>query len=289
MERQVIDITSREQWLALREKDITASRVAALFDAHPFMSRADLDMQLRGGKNTNDTPAMRRGRLLEPAVGVALHEEYPDWDIRKADTYHRIPAIRLGGTPDFWLGEDGLIQAKTASPETFEKWGGRPPLAYQLQTLVELMVTNRKFAKIAVLVHDRNLPLYVYDVPRHPAAEQRIIDAVNAWWSAWDAGQTALPSSPNGLTELLDDGSVIDLSGINWLSALLEKRTTLKEMVRSAYEELEDIDNSIKNAMGNAALGILPRWRVSFKTIKTREHMVKASQRRRLTVTQTGE
>ena len=48
----------------------------------------------------NETPAMRRGRLLEPIALQLLQEEKPDWVIAPHPFYYRDGALRLGASPD---------------------------------------------------------------------------------------------------------------------------------------------------------------------------------------------
>jgi hypothetical protein len=40
-------------------------------------------------------------------------EEHPDWPLEKATTYHRLPELRLGCTPDFKIN-DGLLAPRFA-------------------------------------------------------------------------------------------------------------------------------------------------------------------------------
>ena len=109
-------------WLDQRRGHVTASRVGALFDAHPYLSREQLAAELGGRSTKGDTPALRRGRVLEAAVIEALREEHPDWRIVRARDYHWIEEYRLGATPDAYLDEDGLIECKTVRPEIWDKW-----------------------------------------------------------------------------------------------------------------------------------------------------------------------
>ena len=62
------------------------------------------------GVNKGDNAAMRRGRLMEPAVAAALAETHPDWDVRKYTEYWRESELRIGCTPDYQLfnAERGL-------------------------------------------------------------------------------------------------------------------------------------------------------------------------------------
>ena len=285
MERERHPITSVGQWLSLRQHDLTASRIAALFSAHPFMTRDDLATQLRGGASQGDNPAMRAGRILEPAVAAALAEDHPDWVITKAHEYVRIPELRLGCTPDYLLGDDALIQVKTVSPEAWEKWAGRVPLAYQLQTLTELIVTDRARGLIAVMVRSRSLPVYEFDLPRHPAAEARILDAVRAWWVAWpDMPET---QTAEDLAMMLDNGNVIDLGADNELPELLERREQLKIDAGETEVALIEIDTEIKAKIGVARMAVLPGWRISYGTQHRKEFVVKAKDIRVLRIART--
>lgn len=285
MRRDVWEITSIGEWLERRRHDITASRVAALFEEHPFLDRERLAAELRGGNSQITVPAMRRGRILEPAVIAALAEDHPDWRIEKANTYHRLPDHRVGATPDAWLDDDGLIQVKTVSPQAWEKWQGRPPLAYTLQTLTELIVTGRERGILAVMVCSPSFPVHTFDVPRHEAAEGKILAAVADWWRAWDAGEIAGPAP--SIAALVDDGSHIDLAGDNRLPDLLVERAGLKAAASTAEKRIAEIDAEIKEKMGAARTAWLPGWSLSYATQERREFVTPAKTIRVLRVKET--
>lgn len=291
--RESREIESRSQWLNMRREHITASRVAALFSdsegksVHPYMSRDQLAASLRGA-GQGDNPAMRAGRILEPGVAVAITEEKPDWRLAKATTYHWMPEYRLGATPDYWLGDDGLVQIKTVSPEEFEKWHGKPPLAYTLQTLTEMLVADKAIGVIAVMVRSRSYPLHLFDVPRHAEAEARILAAVADWWTRWDAGEIPAPAAASdGLAEALDDGSHKDLSSDNMLPGLLDEREALKAETSAAEKRLKEIDYEIRNRIGSARTAYCPGWMLKFPTFHRKEHTVAAGDYRRLTISRT--
>jgi hypothetical protein len=191
--RTATEITDRESWLALRSRDLTASRIAALFGKHPFLSREQLAAQLRGGARHFDNVHMRAGRILEPGVAVAIGEARPDWKIVKATAYYQLPDRRLGCTPDYFVGDDGLIQIGTISAA---EWRGKPPLYKVVQTLTELIVTGRPRGYLAIMVRSLpELPLHLFEVPRRPEAEHVILSAAAAWWRAWAEGSVA-PLAP---------------------------------------------------------------------------------------------
>lgn len=263
-EAEVREITSTGTWLEWRRKDITASRIAALFDEHPYLTRDQLAAEMRGEAGEPPNSAMRAGSILEAGFPFAVRQDGKPWDLIKATTYHRLPELRLGCTPDFWIGDDGLLQAKTVSREQWEAWRGHPPLAYTLQTLTELLVTGRAWGVLALMIRAGGYPVHYFDVPRHDGAERRILDAVAAWWAAWDAGGLAEPVPSAEIAADVDDGSHRDLSADNLLRAILPERAVLKAQVSAAEKRIKEIDYEIKQRIGRARTAWLPGWSLSF-------------------------
>jgi hypothetical protein len=193
MKRESFEITDRASWAQMRRGDLTASRIAALFEQHPFLSRRALAEQLRGVTRRIDTYSMRCGRILEPGVAVALSEARPEWKLTKATSYHRLPELRIGGTPDYFVGDDGLVQIGTISPA---EWQEEPPLYKIIQTHCELLVTGRRYGWLAIMLREfPELPLHVFEVPHDAAAEEAILDAAAAWWHAWDEDGAIPPAA----------------------------------------------------------------------------------------------
>lgn len=296
MNREIREITGTGEWLSWREGILTASRIPALFGAHPYMTYEQLVASIRG-QSQGSNAAMRRGRILEPAVAAAISEEKPEWLLRKATTFHLLPDYRLGATPDYFAQEafaevgEGLlnIQCKTVSPETWEKWRGQPPLGYLIQVACENLVTDATAGVLAVMVTSASYPLHLFDVPRHEAAEQRILDAVAEFWRAWDAGEIAAPAPAVDIAAVLDDGSHRDLSGDNRLPSLLAERAELKSAVSHAEKRLGGIDHEIKTRIGPARTAYVPGWSLSFKSQQRKETVIPAAQIRVLRVRSVAE
>lgn len=291
MRREAIEIPSVGEWLAMRERDVTASRVAALFNAHPYMSRAQFIETMRG-RSQGSNAAMRRGRILEPAVAAAVAEERPEWSLRKATTYHRLPEHRIGATPDYFADtEAGLVnvQCKTVSPEVWEKWRGQPPLGYKLQVVCENLATDAAAGVLAVMVTAPSYPLHLFDVPRHAGAEERILLAVGEWWAAWDAGEIADATPAEEIAAALDDGSHKDLSGDNAIRELLTTRANLKQCEAAIKTKLGEVEYEIKNRIGPASTAWLPGWSLSFRSQHRKSYTVAASDSRVLRIKEVAE
>lgn len=295
LDTETIEITDRGQWLNLRRRDVTASAIAALWDAHPYITRQQLADRMRGASDAGtstvpDNSSMRRGRVLEPGVAVAVCEDRPHWRLEKCNSYHRLPAHRIGATPDYWIDSTdpaagrGILEIKTVSPQRWDEWHAQIPLAYVLQTLVQLMTTGCQWGWIATMVTSNSLPVYYTDVKRHPAAEQRILEAAAAWWRDFDSGLLAPAAEAAGLSEMLDDGSSIDLSDDNELPALLDERALLKGCVAAEEKRLGEIDHAIKTRIGKARSAWLPGWQLSYATSHRKETLIPARDIRTLRV-----
>jgi len=296
IERETYEITSKAEWLDLRRRDLTASAIGAIFDCHPYLTRQQLAERMRGSSDAGsslppDNAAMRRGRIMEPGVAVAISEERPHWKLTKASTYHRLPVYRLGATPDFWITSNdpadpgtGILEVKTTSPQRWEEWRAQPPLAYVLQVVQQMMCTGCTWGWIATMVTSQSLPVYYTPVKRHRAAEERILRAAALWWAEYERGALAPAADAAGLSEMLDDGSSIDLSGDNQLPSLLDERELLKQSVSIEEQRLKEIDYELKNRIGKARSAWLPGWQLTFATSHRKETIIPARDIRTLRV-----
>jgi predicted phage-related endonuclease len=275
----------------LRERDITASVYAALHGAHPYKTIGGLYHQKKYGLELapENTTAMERGRKLEQVVADYAAEQRPNLIFSKADEYLRDPALRLGATPDRYIrderGRRGVAQLKTASKFVFDKqWSDSPPVWICLQNAVELMLADADFGLIAVLVLDNwNFECRLYDVPRHPGAEKRIVETVKKFWADVEAGvQPKIDYERDGdLIALMfpqeTAGKIVDLRDDNRMPELLAERARLLKIVKDAEAEREAIDNEIKLKIGDAETALAQGWRVMFKQQTRKEHLVRAA------------
>ena len=274
-------------WLDQRRGHVTASRVGALFDAHPYLSREQLAAEMGGRSTKGDTPSMRRGRVLEAAVIEALRETHPEWRIARARDYYWIEDYRLGATPDAYLDDDGLIECKTVRPEVWDKWHGRPPLGYLLQLLTGLICTGRTRGVLACMVLSSDYPVHEFDVPRHAEAERRIIEATQAWWEQHDAGLIAPPQSADEIEAMLDDGTYLDWSDNQEMRELLDERRGLKAEMSALAARLNELDYRIKNTIGPASTAWLPGYSISFRRHHRAEYTVPERDIRALKIRET--
>lgn len=296
MSAEQIPIKSRGQWLALRQHDVTASDVAALFGLHPFKTLLQVWLAKTGGDgDQGDNSAMRRGRILEPGIAVAVGEDYPDWRLEKPNVYLRDPLARIGATPDYFVHGDtrgtGILECKSAAPEWFERdWASGPPQGYVLQTLTQMMLADAPFGIIACLVDNRAKDLFLFDVPRHPKAEALIRHKTAQFWAAIAENRIPSPDYRRDAAAILamfprDNGQSADLSKDNRLPLLLDERETLKANLDAGAAKLEEIEAEIKHKMGEHAAAQLPGWKLTYKLQSRKSYTVKETSFRVLRVT----
>lgn len=280
-----IAITSRPDWLAVRKQDVTASEVAALFGAHPYKSALQVYAEKKGlARDQGDNPAMRRGRILEPAVAAALAEDRPDLGpLTKATAYLRDPALRIGATPDYTLADGTPVEMKTAAPEVFARdWVDGPPLAYQLQLLVQMRLLEAGRGFLAVLIDNRAKDLHVCEVAWHDGAWTRIAEAVADFWARFARDEMPSPDFARdgaALKSLMPpaSGKRIDLTGDNLLPELLEERARLKGEVKEREQRLAAIDAEIIAKLDGAEEAAAQGWRISHKLQSRKETVIAAS------------
>ena len=302
-------ITDRAAWLKRREQDVTASVAAALFgpEVHPHMTPYKL-WALKCEMIKEDvveTPAKRRGRLLEPIALQLLQEERPDWIIAPHPFYYRDPELRLGASPDALasrpdIAGTGNVQLKTVGHFAFKKgWRGADdevevPLWIAVQASVEAALTSAKWAAIAAMsLGDGGLEMHVVDVPLRTQLMVKLRGLVAEFWRRVEANDPYPPDYGRDAAAIAriyadDDGGVIDLAGNERALKLVEERARLKKIEQdgdAAAKERKPLDAEIIHLLGNAERGTLGDGRViTAKTVKRSAYEVKATSYRAITV-----
>lgn len=292
-------ITSREQWLAMRSQDLTASDIGAAVGVDRFKTPLALFAEKAGMLMPEpENSAMRRGRWLEPAVLAAIRDENPDWVVEKCSSYYRDPALRLGATPDAYAITDqpGItnIQCKVVSASAFEKhWHDGPPLSYQLQTLCETMLMSAQQGLVAALIIDAyGARLELFPVPRHEAAEARIKAVATKFWADVEAGimPRVEPARDAEVVAALYPASVpdkvLDLTGDNALGVLLPQYAVLRDQIGIDKKRLDAMATEIKAKLGEAEGAELPGWRITWKAHERKGYTVAPTTQRPLIVTE---
>lgn len=267
--------SSREQWLGYRQKDVTASAAAALLGIHPYQTAYSL-WALKTRKISEDveeTPPMRRGKLLEPVAVQCLKEDRPDWQIsdHPLGLYFRDPVARIGATPDLFAkdenGKWGVIQIKSIEPGIFRKqWRDAdgnitPPLWIVIQAIIECHLTGFEWAAVAPMIVGHGVELPVVPVPLHEGIIDRIKAEVAAFWRIVEEGR--VPDADYGrdaalINQLYEPtGAIVDLAQDNLAVELADEKERLAGEAKRVRERQDQVKAELLTKLGGASAGRL--------------------------------
>jgi len=271
----------------MRKQDVTASVAGALLGVHPWTTALALFNHKAGlsSDDVEDTPVMRRGRLLEPVAAELIRLDHPKWDITyPVNHYYRDAEANIGATPDMLIvdeqGRKGIVQIKTVIPYDLRTvWAGdtevddviEPPLWIVVQALIEARLVGAEVAYVGPFILDRALSVPLIEVPIHDALYEKLKGDVAEFWQRI---KDKRPYPPNYKMDgdiiakryPKDDGSEIDLSGDNELPEVLDRLIEARA-AKSAAEEIEkETKAHISDKMGHASFArIADGRRISHK------------------------
>ena len=244
--KQIILPENREHWLDLRTKDITSTDVAALFGFSPYATAFELWHRKKNQVNVeiDENERMKWGIRLQDAVATGIAEDN-HWEVRRMDEYIREDTLRIGSSFDFSIEETekpratrGLLEIKNVDSLIFkQKWeedeSGQleAPLHIEIQVQHQLLISERSFAYLGVLVGGNKLVL----LERH--RNENIINAIkNKVAKFWESIEANQPPEPNlaqdasflcSLYNYAEVGKIVDISEN---SGLLEKATEYRQL-----------------------------------------------------------
>ncbi|MCI0569281.1 MAG: YqaJ viral recombinase family protein, partial [Myxococcaceae bacterium] len=170
----------------LRRRGIGGSEIGAVAGLSPYATPLDVWRAKVEGTSVPETTAMRRGRLLEPAVAEWYAEE-TGASLRSVGTLqHPTRPIALA-TPDRLAslrGEDRVLEIKTSGLRAAERWG-RPgtdevPPHYLAQVAWEMAVTGLPQADLAVLIAGEDFRVYHFE--RDAELEGYLFELAERFW-----------------------------------------------------------------------------------------------------------
>jgi predicted phage-related endonuclease len=289
---RVDPVNGRDQWLDLRQKDVTASTIAALLGAHPWITPAEL-WNLKKGLTKEDpeeTPPMRRGRLLEPVAADVMRLEHRDWEIEyPVGRYYRDPKTRMGATPDVIVTNEhgkGIVQIKSVEPSVFRnEWRQddgtvEPPLWIVCQALVEAHLTGLRWAAVAPIVVGHGVDLPITPIELHAGIIERLTAEVAEFWRRIE-NNIPYPVDYGRDGKLIaklypkDNGAEIDLSGDNEVPGFVDQLVEARAAKKAATEREEFAKTALASKLGFACFARLADGRrLSFKAQTSKPYSV---------------
>jgi putative phage-type endonuclease len=305
-DRVTVNISDRNAWLQMRRRNVGASDVGALFHANPHKTALRLWAEKRGAlpPDEEDNQAMRRGRILEPAVAEALRDAHPDWVIVAARQYVELTNPRLGCTPDFYAwpsreacdaGRDMfLIQAKTVLADVYEdEWTPAPPAHYLLQIQAEMLITGIRRACLAPLVLDGNaFPVFEYHFDYDSELGDQIEAGAAKFWACVEEGrEPKLKHVQDGATlgalfPIGEPEPVLALHGDEGFVRDCRAYKAVSAQITALQEQKDALACRVMDKLRNHSKAEAQDFRVSWTTIAGGQRVQNVKPHRRLTINQ---
>lgn len=188
----------RAEWLALRQRHIGASNVAALFgmqaDYQPGVYALWMDRAGRVPLPDVNIPRAKWGLLMEGAIAAGAGEQ-EGWDVRPGvyashesglgATLDRI--IAAPSPADYAAGYvgPGCLELKNVDwlqTRRGKAWSGEPPMHVLLQLQAQLAATGFTWGAIAWLVGGNDLRVLRFQAK--PGVQAEIVKRVSAFWQS---------------------------------------------------------------------------------------------------------
>lgn len=305
-----IAIESREQWLALRMSDFTASDGGSLY-GEGYRSLYEIYAEKTGliapdieAATTDDLeiviPPHERGLLLEDRGGELMRRLKPHWMIKKNDEYYRDPQTRMGATPDYLVNDPerglGVVNIKNPEQWIYERqWKQEdgtiePPLANAVQVNIEADLAGAAWGAIGAFVVSHRTRFRLIEVPLKPVLMGNIRGRIAKFWSDAEAGiPPAFDYSRDGtvISKLYQNGGgdPIDLSQHNRIAFLCEEKLAWQRRAGNAERALETIEAEITDILKDAEKALHPDFNITRKKQKTGGYSVAPGETRVLRIT----
>jgi predicted phage-related endonuclease len=194
------------EWLDARTHYVTGTEMSCLFGLDRYKSAAKVLKDKITPPTKIDNQYMKKGRLLEPSVFIALTEigipTTPSYMSKSfVDTtitmkmlqnnpsgfvvMHTNEEARISASLDgvaYIKGSEYIVEAKTTGAAKFEAWETAPPIGYLIQVQTQLECTNTGTAILACLNSENILELSVWKVLRNKEIGNLIVETATRFW-----------------------------------------------------------------------------------------------------------
>lgn len=303
---------ARPEWLAMRKLDVTASEIGCLFGDSRYLTPFGLYHRKLIGESDEENAAMKRGRVMEPAVAKLLSLDLPELALASCEGQYLSlrtddPLVRIGATKDYqgvadmatlgpalaklgakapasWTGRVSLsVELKVVFGGAYHMhWGAGPPRQYILQAMTQAMLGGDDGAILAAMVISSGgqVELVVYCIPRDFDAELAIIERVRDFWDGFDAQHIpdvqAEDSPKIGDLFTARDGETVDLNGDPQWQTLVSQCVADVALAKAIERNIDGAKAKLKLKMGGASKAILNGYSITWRqNAKTRPLILK--------------
>ena len=265
-----------DKWLKTRDMGIGGSDAAVIMGLNPYKSPYQLWMEKTGQAAPPDlsgNPYIYWGTKNEANIADWFQEETGK-KVRKLGTLqNRTYPFMLANVDRQVLGENAGLEIKTAGVRHYKEWkGDEIPDAYYCQCLHYMAVTGSDYWYIAVLLGGNESMWKRID--RNEEDVQTLISHEREFWSLVQTHTAPPIDGSASCAQALDDR----YHGEDKTIVLPDDAAQIIDDLRGDKEILEQLkaqitlrENQLKDMLGEAEVGTVGDYRVTWKTTNPRE------------------
>lgn len=273
----VKDAVDHDAWLKARDKGIGGSDASVIMGINPYKSPYELWMEKTGQAEPKDLTgnmSVYWGTKNEPAIANWFQEETGKKVQRLGTLQNREYPFMLANVDRTVVGENAGLEIKTAGVKQYRKWkDDEIPDAYYCQCLHYMAVTGADYWYIAVLLGGNDSKWK--RIERNEEDIQTLIKAEKEFWNLVQT-KTAPPvdGSPSCSHALaaryagVPDTEIMLPEEADELIARIHEDTEIKKKLD---EQIDLNQNRLKEMLGNAEVGRIGSFQVTWKATSPRE------------------
>lgn len=274
MKRELLTFETEAEWLAMREKDLTSTEVAALFGISPYDTLYGLyhrkTGQLEAEFEANDR--MKWGNRLESAIANGIAEDL-GLIVEPFKVYARIAELRMGSSFDYkivglassYKGDEtyrdlfrengpGIMEVKNVDGLAFRRTWINDGVITEAPAHIELQVQHQQ--EVADMEWTCIAPLIGGNTPM-PFARMRdrqigaaIIEQCAEFWQMVDSGKAPAPdfkADGENIAALLavDNGQTVDMTKHARLAECVKKHEEASARFKAAEADKKEMKAEI--------------------------------------------
>lgn len=262
-----------DEWIKLRKCGIGGSDIGAIMGVNRYSSPFNvfIDKTTDYAKDLSDNEAVYWGTVLEDAVA----KEFEKRTGKKTANVNAI--LASNDTPFAYanidrriVGENAGLECKTTNAFNADEWkDGQVPASYICQCQWYMYVTGYDKWYIACLIGGQKF--VYYDLKRDDELIQYMLDRAKEFWHDNVLCRVApIADSSPSCTEYItnqypeDNGESVMFASDH--IALIKRLMLVKNQEKELKKQKTEIENQLKQYMGEAQSGICEQYTVTWKT-----------------------
>ncbi len=287
---QTIIPKDKDEWLALRSKNLNSTEISALFGISKYSTPYELWQQKKGNYVVEFEGNERTewGLALEEAIANKVAKDQ-GVTIRRMSEYIFDDSLRLGASFDFaietieipssdgnrtYMFENGILEIKNVDGLMFkQEWSEdengniEAPPWIECQVQQQLLVSGRSFAWIAALIGGNRLIIIKREPV--PSIQDAIKEKAFLFWKSIDENN---PPEPNFETDAsfinkfygyAEPGKIIDVTENARIKELAEQYKQIASITKENDARQESIKAEILMMLGDCEKAISPAFSIS--------------------------